>query len=88
MKQVSWEEAEKIAGEAAFKAIGFGPTTGKVTVDAEEVIRVATSAAVLAMRACGNLDESDAKSKAWNDRRAEEADRVHEAWKRAQRKKG
>ena len=86
MNQLTWKQAEELASKAALQALGFGPRTGKVTVEAEEVIRVAARAAVIALREAGNLKADDAKSKAWNDQKADDAEKTQREWERKNRK--
>ena len=75
MKQITWRQAEDIAHKAALKAIGFGPTTGTITVSAAEVIVVAARAAVIAMREAGALEHNDKRERALNDAHALNAQR-------------
>ena len=57
--QLTYSQADKIAQAAALRSLGFGPRTGKVTVDASEVIAVAVKAAWSALQAAGVLQEAD-----------------------------
>ena len=56
MKQIHWQEAEKLSKECADKAMGFGPSSGSVTLKAEDIHRVAANAAYIALQKIGALD--------------------------------
>lgn len=73
MQQLTWKQAEKVARKAADRALGFGPRTGPVTTTAEEVLRVATDAAINALRSAGALTSQDQADRRWNDAQADKA---------------
>lgn len=80
MKQLTWRDAETLAAKAAMKAIGFGPTSGKITVDASEVMRVAQSAAIIALRENGCLAANDAREEKLRDLQVEAAEKRQRAF--------
>lgn len=57
--QLTYSQADKIATAAAQRSLGFGPRTGKVTVDASEIIAVAVKAAWSALQDAGLLRDAD-----------------------------
>jgi hypothetical protein len=70
INQLTSADAERIAEAAAAKAIGFGPASGPVTVDAKEVLLVANRAAWLALEAAGVLRDAARASAELNRRKA------------------
>jgi hypothetical protein len=82
MRQLTWGQAEEIASKAARKGLGFGPFTGPLPkgTTVEDVLRVATSAAVIAMREAGCLDEDNRRDQRRISQLAAKAEAEHQAW--------
>ena len=53
---MKWEQVEEYAAEAAYRALGFGPHHGRVTLSAEEVAEIANRAAYIALAFAGQVD--------------------------------
>ena len=82
MKQINYNEAQRIADDAALRAMGFGPFEGTVTLDATEVQRVAVRAAMCALDAAGFLREQTARDNHRMSELASDARRREVSFKR------
>jgi hypothetical protein len=80
MNQLTWKQAEELATAAAEHALGFGPRSGKVTLDASEVARVARDAAYVALQRAGCLVRHQQHQDQNDARLANEATRKHQEW--------